>query len=221
MLAERTLLPTAYCGPVDYYSWLVNTPVALEAYGHYERQTFANRCRIMTAGGPLDLSIPVEKPASDTPMKEVRIAWNTDWATLHFRAIESAYSSSPYFMYFREELLALYQSHPTHLMAWNNLLQNKILSWLAFEELDIVSTDHYEKGGNLKNDMRSCLHPKKKCVPLHAHCMEAYHQVFQQRFGFVERLSILDMVFNIGREARLYLLENNKIINNKTNNYDK
>lgn len=209
-LSDRTLLPPAYCGPIDYYSWLVNTPVAIEACGHYERQTFANRCRIMTAGGPLDLSVPVEKPLPDTPMSDVKIAWNNDWATLHFRAIESAYSSSPYFVYFREELQALYQSHPTHLLAWNLRLQERILSWLGFDSVDLLVTERYENGKDAKNDLRTCIHPKKKCVPLHNVCLDPYYQVFGQRYGFVSRLSILDMLFNIGREARLYLLENNK-----------
>lgn len=219
--SERILLSTAYCGPIDYYSWLVNRPVSIEAYSHYERQTFANRCNIMTAGGPLALTVPVVKPPYDTPMCDVEISYHTDWATLHYRAIESAYRSSPYFDYFREELQTLYQSHPTHLLEWNNCLQSKILSWLGFENLDIVISDHYKKGVNLKNDMRTCIHPKKKCVPLHSRCLDPYYQVFEQRYGFVSCLSILDMLFNIGREARLYLLENNKIINNKTNNYGK
>ncbi|MDO4190516.1 MAG: WbqC family protein [Bacteroidales bacterium] len=209
---QQAVLASVYLGPADYYSWLVNRPTIIDPFVFYDRQTFANRCSIVTSGGVQNLSVPIEKPQPHTPMKKVKIAYTTDWQALHYKAIESAYNSSPYFSYFKDELLTIYQTKYDTLFEWNNTLQRKILQWLGYDNLNVYYADHFVDCAENKNcgkiDLRTCIHPKKKCVPLHARCMNPYYQVFQQRFGFVPRLSVLDMVFNIGREARILLNEN-------------
>lgn len=55
-------------------------------------------------------------------------------------------------------------------------------------------------------DLRMIIHPKKKLElvdPLFN--PKPYYQVFDRKFGFQPNLSILDLLFNMGPEAILYL----------------
>ena len=87
----------AYSGNVQYYSILSHfSEVYLEQYSHYIKQTYRNRCQILTANGVMNLTIPVDKISGEKMLdKDVRIS-NTDWQRVHWGAIESAYNNSPF-----------------------------------------------------------------------------------------------------------------------------
>ena len=88
--------------------------VWLEACENYQKQSWRNRCRILSANGPLDLNVPVvhENGTFSLPIKRIRVDYSTPWVLRTERAIESAYCSSPFFIYYRDPLFAILDSHP-------------------------------------------------------------------------------------------------------------
>ena len=114
------LLSTAYFPPIEYFALLARYSVVyIEACENYCKQSWRNRCRILSANGPLDLNVPVvhEGGSFRIPIKRIRVEYTTPWVVRTERAIESAYSSAPYFGHYRDGVFAILDSHPDTL--WN------------------------------------------------------------------------------------------------------
>ena len=100
------LLPTAYLGNIEYYSILLNSPTSsIEQYENFIKQTLRNRCEIYNSNGLLKLTIPKKrKGSSKTLVKDIEISYMFDWKKQHWNAIESAYNTSPFFIYYRDNI---------------------------------------------------------------------------------------------------------------------
>ena len=109
-MSRICLLSSAYLAPVQYYTKLYAYAEAyVEAYEHYVKQTYRNRCLIASPSGVQALTIPVVKPASDKcPMKDIRISDHGNWRHLHWNALETAYRNSPFFEYYADDFLPFY-----------------------------------------------------------------------------------------------------------------
>ena len=99
------LIIPPYAGNIQYYSLFAHyKEVLLEKNAHYVKQTYRNRCQILTANGVMNLTIPVDKVSGEKMLdKDVRIS-STDWQRVHWAAIESAYNNSPFFLYKKEKI---------------------------------------------------------------------------------------------------------------------
>lgn len=203
---QRAILPPAYLGNIFYYANLVSRQCIIDRDAHYIKQTYANRCRIITSNGTHDLIIPVVKPESHTPLRDIRISDHLPWQQLHWRAIESAYSSSPFFEYFRDDYMPFFEKKQIFLIDFNMAIQQKTLELLNFKDTNISLSDHYIKDTTSDTiDYRETLNPKKFDVSLYCNLQYPYYQVFDDRFGFTPNLSVIDLLFNMGNEARIYL----------------
>ena len=101
---NSTILPLTYLGNIFYYIHLIKGGCTIDINSHYIKQTYTNRCSIITANGVQDLTIPVIKPKEKTAIKDIRISSHDNWQQLHWRAIQSAYNSTPFFEYFLRRL---------------------------------------------------------------------------------------------------------------------
>ena len=199
-------LPLCYAAPVAYYYYLVNFPCEVEIYAHYTKQTLANRCYIATSQGVQPLIIPVEKPKEKCLIKDIKISNHTDWQTLHWRAIKTAYNSTPFFDFYADEIANLYQKKPIFLLDFNINLQIVIKNLLHYEILSFSLSNSYKKDIKKNDlDLREIFSNKKNFVILPFNLKEKYYQVFAEKFGFQENLSIFDLIFNLGNESRIYL----------------
>jgi len=203
------VLTTAYLAPVVYYSEMAKaTSVFIESFDFYLKQTYRNRCQIAAANGSMVLTIPVEKTESGKMLiRDVRISQHNDWQIQHWRSIESAYNSTPFFEYYKDELLPFYENKWTFLWDFNQEIQAKMLELLNLD-IQIKPTQEYKNRQDEKIlDLREAIHPKKEnkfvnCNP--------YYQVFEQRFGFQPNLSIIDLLFNMGNESIFSLIDDSK-----------
>ena len=201
-----TLLPLTYFGNLEYYAHLMDDECRVEVCSNYEKQTYANRCTIMGSNGVQDLTIPIAKPWHNTPIKEVRIAYDEPWQQMHWRALRAAYNSSPFFEFYGDELAVLYDKRWDFLVDFDLKTQEIALKLLKLEGITPTTTTAWEKSGKPGiKDCRNSLHPKKKVVPLHLNLGVEYYQVFAPKFGFVSNLSIVDLLMNLGNESRIYL----------------
>ncbi|MBK6966558.1 MAG: WbqC family protein [Bacteroidales bacterium] len=115
------LLPAACLPEIGFFCWLYHAPsVEIEIHETYPKQTCRNRYRIATANGPLILSIPVIKTdGNHTPLARVRIDKSENWNRIHWRAIESAYNKSPFFLYYKDDFERIFHNPPELLMDFN------------------------------------------------------------------------------------------------------
>ena len=198
-------LTSAYLAPVEYYSALAKADiVSLEHCEFYEKQSYRNRCNIAGANGQLALTIPVEKSKGSRMLtRDVRISEHSDWQLQHWRSIESAYNSTPFFEYYKDDLIPFYEKSWTFLWDFNTEIQTKILELLDLQ-VDIQMTKEYKVDFDENVlDVRSSIHPKKETD---VGSFKTYYQVFEQRFGFIPNLSVIDMLFNMGNESILILI---------------
>jgi hypothetical protein len=198
---KPVLLSMAYLPPVSWFSLLLKYPVRIEQYETYQRQSYRNRCLIYSERGVLPLSIPVSKPYGNrTLTKDVRIFNGEKWYLKHWRAIQSAYEASPYFLYYQDDLKAFYTGEFDNLFDFDRLLIEKVCELLEIRPRWHL-TEKFEKNPADSYDLRQSFSPKK---PLN-HTFPEYIQVFSTRHGFLPDLSILDLLFNLGPESKSYL----------------
>jgi len=194
------ILSTAYFPPVDYFALLANSPVVhLEACESYRKQTWRNRCRILTEGGPMDLRVPVVHGPSKL-ISDVQVDWSTPWLRRTQYAIDTAYYSSPFFEYYRDELFSLMNRRQP--LLWD--LNMDIIQFFC-KKIGIAPRLELTKDWQAEwpEDMRDALSPKKPPV----RACRPYWQVFRERCGFTDGLSVMDLLFNEGPESLGYLKE--------------
>ncbi len=199
---EPILLTTAYLGPVDYYRALARAgAIVVEQFDSYHKQTYRNRCRVLAANGPLDLSIPVIKRSGlKVWVKEVEIDYVTRWQAMHWRSILSAYNSSPFFEYYIDSFEPFYRKQPKFLIDFNLELQNIVFEHLEWDK-EIRLTSCYQHDPKQVQDLREAFSPKAMQTKITGDKEIRYTQTFHDKFDFIPNLSIIDLLFNTGPEA--------------------
>jgi hypothetical protein len=200
-----TLLPTAYFPPVSWFIHLLRSEyVFIEQMETFHKQTYRNRCEIMTASGKSSLVVPVVKPhGNHTMTQDVEICYREPWQQQHWKAILSAYSSSPYFSYYADLIQPLFEKKETLLISHNHQVMELIFRLAGIDPV-IGYTEDYLKNPLKLIDLRLEITPKKQNILMN---FPVYSQVFSHRHGFMADLSILDLLFNLGPDARKYLEE--------------
>jgi hypothetical protein len=207
LIKNTVLLSSAYLGPVQYFTKLLSYPViCIEKEENYHKQSYRNRCVILAANGPLVLSIPVvDGPGAKAPMKELELSYDHHWQRLHWRSIVSAYNNSPFFEYYADDLAPFFREKKWRfLIDFNTEIQQKVAELLNLD-LKINYSEEYVAEKNVSeniDDYRYSIHPKasKNIADQHFEPQQ-YMQVFQEKFGFVGNLSILDLLFDEGPGA--------------------
>jgi hypothetical protein len=199
----KILVSTAYWPNLEYFSQLAKAEeIVIEQYDHYEKQSYRNRCEILSANGPLSLSIPVSKDLTKTYVKDVRISYLEKWQHQHWKAITSAYKKSPYFDFFERDIQTFYESETESLLAYNTAQLHFLLKCFRLKK-KISFTSEYHMTPPELIDLRAKYHPKEKKQNL----LPSYYQTFGMKFGFVPHLSILDLLFNRGLSSLDHLTE--------------
>ena len=195
-------LTTTYFGPVEWYSQLYRADhVLLEACESFIKQTYRNRCVIATANGPQTLTVPVEHASKYSPLtthhspltiKDIRISNHGSWRRVHWNALQSAYSESPFFEYYADDIRPFFEKDYEFLYDFNFEIIQKMC-----ELLDI----HPHIGHTTSFHLPDSTHHS----PLTTHQFQPYWQVFAHKHGFLPNLSILDLLFCMGPEGIFYL----------------
>ena len=152
-------LSTTYLGPIQQYcKFCEYDEVRMETAENYLKQTYRNRCVIASAGGPLALSVPIEK--TDTLKcltKDIRISNHGHWRHLHWNALVSAYNMSPFFEYYEEDFAPFYQKKYEFLFDFNEELQQTVCRLLDLAPNIVYTTSYLPL---VDHDFREAIRPK-------------------------------------------------------------
>lgn len=202
---NRVILSTAYLPNIQYFTKLINGKVILEQHENFVKQTYRNRCEILTANGVMPLIIPIKHLGTKIPVRDVKIDYTDNWQRLHWRALVAAYRSSPFFEYYEDDFVPFYEKKIDFLYDYNfQLLQ--LLIELTGIKTDIVFSESYITEKNPDTDFRMSITPKAN-KPVDSSFFPApYYQVFNDRSGFAPNLSIFDLLCNEGNNTYSILL---------------
>lgn len=201
---NTAILPLFYLPPVGYFSLLQKQgqDFLIEKHEHLAKQTYRNRASIYSPNGKLDLTVPLVKGSkTHTKMKDVKISYDFNWQRLHWLSLETCYRSSAYFEYYEDELSRFYQEKFGFLFDFNM----ELMEWLSKKlklNTELKTTISYEDNILPELDFRRMMNPKKSDEFLN---IKPYYQVFEDRHQFLPNLSIVDLLFNQGPQAKLYL----------------
>jgi hypothetical protein len=175
--------------------------ILFEVSDNYQKQTFRNRTYIYGANGKLGLFIPVIHTHKNRELfKDVKISYESNWMDLHLKSLQSAYRSSPYFEYFEDDFIKLY-SEKEKFLADFNIKCIKLISNLLDLDLDFkISNEYVEKTNDIIDlrDLSNARKEKKIETP-------KYIQVFESKHGYLNNLSILDLIFSEGKNSVLLM----------------
>lgn len=202
---NKALLSTAYLPPIDYFRVVAMADKwEIEQCEKYQKQSYRSRCHILSANGPLSLSIPVDRSGGHSvPIKSIKVDNSVNWQKTHWGALVSAYQSSPFFEYYKEDFRPFYEKRADSLFEFNTALTKLILESLGLPS-DILFTESFTVEC-VADDFRFSIHPKLKSPFEEDNKKGRYHQVFAHKFDFKENLSIVDLLFNEGPESLRYL----------------
>lgn len=193
LLIESHLLPSIeyMCVLHDY------DDIQLEAHEHFVKQSYRNRCYILTVHGVERLTIPLTAKHGKVSITAVEMDYSTRWPANMWRTLLSAYANSAFFEHYRDDLHALLFSGERYLFDFNLRMLSMCLHWLGWTKTISKSASFVPEPG--RDNLRDVISAKQAhdtrtiLLPL------PYQQVFGN--SFVPNLSIVDLVCCVGPEA--------------------
>ena len=175
--------------------------ITLEIQDNYQKQTYRNRAYIAHSNGKLLLNIPIRhsKSTRHQKTKDVTPENNFSWLAEHWKSIQVAYRTSPYFEFYEDDLAPLFKEPVLKLQGFNIQILETIAELIGLET-QILTSNVFDKHTELQ-DMRHLANCKKEP----SYNFDTYHQVFEGNHGRIENLSILDLLFNEGPNTLNYL----------------
>lgn len=193
-------IPT-YFSPISQFGMIYQSKnLVFEGEDNFQKQTYRNRCYIFGANGKQLLNIPIShsKTGEKTKTKDIRIEEGSHWKKQHYKSLKSAYNSSPFFEFYEDDLLQLVNKKHSFLLDLN-LQTFEFISDALELDLSFKMTKEYEV--EVDEDYRSLASVKS-----HPHCLsDTYKQIFDDKHGFIQNLSILDLLFMEGPNSISFL----------------
>lgn len=183
--------------------------VTFEIEDNFQKQTNRNRTYIYSPNGIQLLNIPIKhSKESHQKTKDIRIDTDFDWQKQHFKSLEAAYRSSPFFEFFEDDIRPIFEKKHEFLLDLNFETLAIIFKCLRMK-VDYNTTTEYfhELEKNSTADFRNLVDGKRDISSF-----VKYTQVFDDKHGFINNLSVLDLLFNEGKYAMDYLKEQTLII---------
>ena len=194
------LLPT-YFPSISHFAVMAQSEnITFEMEDNFQKQTNRNRTYIYSPNGIQLLNIPVKhSKIAHQKTKDVFIENEFDWQKQHFKSLEAAYRSSPFFEFFEDDIAPIFEKKYTFLMDLNMEVLEIVTKCLRMK-LDYTKTTEYFHEVENIIDFRYLANGKKD-----PNTFEKYTQTFDDKHGFINNLSVLDLLFNEGKFAMDYL----------------
>ncbi|WP_431135899.1 WbqC family protein [Psychroserpens mesophilus] len=193
--------PTYFPSIAHFVAMAKAETLVFEISDNYQKQTYRNRATIYGANGRLDLNIPVHYTQKNRQLyKDVNISNIDNWQDLHLKSLESAYSASPFFEFYIDDLKPLFEVEANNIMDFNFKCLEFIFECLQLP-FEYETTQRFQKKPINTLDARPLANSRKEIDQN----FTPYAQVFDDKHGFLQNLSILDLLFNEGPNTTIYL----------------
>ncbi len=194
----KAVFSSRYAGSVDYYAAMLRYgKVAIDLSEPFDKHhKHLNRMDIVGTNGCQQLSASLQKPNRRMAVGEVALSSHGNWRHTHWGALFSAYGRTPFFDYFADDLKQIYTDESIQTIASLNLtLHAAVIDFLDLDiETETVVIDN-------KNDLAASDALNLRDGVMTEQTLEPYYQIWSSKFGFQPNQSILDLLFNVGREA--------------------
>ncbi len=182
---------------------------------------FTNRNSIISPGGPLWLTVPINKKQKFEPNNLVEINNDMPWRELHWKRIQLSYNNSKFFNLYKDYFKELYERRWTMLFDLDLETLRQVISWLGLRVeivresslglesqstqrlVDVCKTvgaETYVAGGGSKNYLEERKFETSKLkIEYQNYVPVTYPQHLSK--NFVPNLSIIDLLANTGKEA--------------------
>ena len=195
LLIESHFLPS-----IEYFCALTSAKkVIIEKHENYVKQSYRNRCYVLTSQGVERLSIPLTAKHNKVPVAAVQIDYSYRWQTNFWRTLTSAYAKSPFFEHYADDLHKEIFSGERFLFDFNQRLLSMCLKWLSSDLAISESASYEEEASEGILDLRNAISVKNDFSTRSFYRLHAYQQVFGSKF--VPNLSVVDLIFCTGPEA--------------------
>jgi len=192
--------PTYFSPIIQYVGITKSNELIFEVEDNYQKQTYRNRCYIYTASGKHLLNVPIQHTKGiKHKTKDVKIDYKDSWQKLHLKTLETAYSSSPFFEFYIDDLLPIFKKQTPFLLDLNLKCHEFVMDALQLE-IQSSQTIEYHKEINFLDARNLAIAKGENVIQLNR-----YIQVFEQNKGFISNLSILDLLFMEGPNTLNYL----------------
>ena len=198
-LTKKILIPP-YFGPISTWAEIYNCDVIWDIHKNYNKQSYRNRTFIHSANGVQKLTVPIKHSLIKFTLNDSYIVNSTNWQQIHWKSIKIAYSSSPYFEFYKDSLEVFFSKKYTKLLDLNMKTIKMVSEWLEVD-LNNDFSKKYVEDYNTKFDLRNLIEHKNKTKKL----IPNYTQVFSNKNGFINDLSIIDLIFNEGPNSLRFL----------------
>jgi hypothetical protein len=197
------LFPLYYLPSISWLAEYSKAPsVLLEHCESFVKSTERNRCAIAGSAGKQLLTIPIQGGRDHHQLyRDTRISYTENWQKKHWHSIKTAYAGTPYFEYYTQQLEPLYTEKRVYLFEFNLELLHVVLRLLKLEVKHSLTVD-FIRESDVICDFRYRKTGANKDIP-------RYYQIFEDRNGFIPDLSIIDLLFHLGPEAKSYILKLN------------
>ena len=196
----------------------------------FRKKGWQNRNRIRTKNGTALLSIPVHAHSYPN-INEITIDNNKNWSKRHKKSILYNYAGAPYFEEFKDFIELLFEKKFEYLIDLNTEIIKFIMNELEIKPrivfsselkiskkgsdrvLDICKTvgaDSYITGTVWAQSHLRTEEFKKSNIPVEFQKFQ--HPIYTQIHGkFIPEMSIIDLLFNEGRDGAKEILQNSVV----------
>lgn len=199
LLIESQIFP-----PIQVIAGFIKSKnILIEAQEHYQKRSFRNRYYIGSHQGRLALSVPLVKGKNNhQSITEVKISYQSAWPAIHWKALQSTYGKSAFFIYYKDLVKEVLFSDCSYLFELNNQSLSLVKQILQ-PAWEIQFTKQYQPSPSAEIlDVRNKFNLKN----IESFSIPEYYQVFSSSTGFITQLSVLDCIFHLGPEALSYLM---------------
>ncbi|MBA2422738.1 MAG: WbqC family protein [Chitinophagales bacterium] len=187
-----------YLPPVSRVALLqCYSKIIIDTQEPFRKSTWRNRCMIIGVNGPILLTVPVDGGRSVKKLsKDVRITYREKWQRNHWRSISSAYRGSSYFAFYEDKFCPFYEKKFEFLLDLNFELMELCIDLLHLDSIFSIDNNSETVEGHIDhiNDVEK------------RNSNYQYQQVFEDRHGFIAGASVIDLLFNLGPEAKNHLI---------------
>ena len=187
--------------PASWFREIASCPVVIRPLDSRwnKREKNTHRYAIADVNGRIELTVPVMKPESLSrcTLSDIRLSTHGNWWHVHRVTLESGYGRTPFFEHYFPKLEIFFSAEvvETYPFLWQYLLAT------TQTVADILQMETRFAAGMARNSVNL----QNGCEIKTQRPEESYWQVRHDKLGFIDGLSILDLIFNIGPEACFHI----------------